>query len=44
VSSNAPVSWLLAFRCLALRYDRTATTITALATIACALICHRRLH
>jgi transposase len=37
------VSWLLAFRRLALRYDRTATTITALATLACALICHRRL-
>jgi transposase len=37
------ISWLLAFRRLALRYDRTATTITALATLACALICHRRL-
>jgi transposase len=37
------VAWLLAFRRLALRYDRTATTITALATLACALICHRRL-
>ena len=37
------VSWLLAFRRLALCYDRTATTVTALATLACALICHRRL-
>jgi len=27
---------------LALRYDRTATTITTLATLACALMCHRR--
>jgi transposase len=37
------ISWLLAFRRLALRYDRTAATITALATLACALICYRRL-
>jgi transposase len=37
------VSWLLAFRRLSLRYDRTARTVTALATLACALICHRRL-
>jgi len=37
------VSWLLAFRRLALSYDRTARTVTALATLACALICHRRL-
>jgi transposase len=37
------VSWLLAFRRLALRHDRTARTVTALATLACALICHRRL-
>ncbi len=37
------ISWLIAFRRLALRYDRTATTVTALATLACALICHRRL-
>jgi transposase len=37
------VAWLLAFRRLALRYDRTATTITALARLAAALICYRRL-
>ncbi len=37
------VAWLLSFRRLALRYDRTATTVTALATLACTLICHRRL-
>jgi transposase len=37
------MSWLLAFRRLALRYDRTATTITALARLACTLICLRRL-
>jgi transposase len=37
------VSWLLAFRRLALRYDRTAATITALARLACTLICLRRL-
>jgi len=42
-SSNAPWAWLLAFRRLALPYDRTARTVTALATLACALICHRRL-
>jgi transposase len=37
------VSWLLAFRRLALRDDRTVRIVTALATLACALICHRRL-
>ncbi len=37
------IAWLLSFRRLALRYDRSAKTITALATLACALICHRRL-
>ena len=37
------VVWLLAYRRLALRYDRTATTITALTKLAAALICYRRL-
>jgi transposase len=37
------VSWLLAFRRLALRYDRTEATITALATLAITVICARRL-
>ena len=37
------VGWLLAFRRLALRYDRTATTITALAALAVTIICARRL-
>jgi transposase len=36
------MSWLLGFRRLALRYDRTESTITALLSLACALICHRR--
>src|SRR5215212_5261148 len=36
------MSWLLDFRRLALRYDRTKSTITALLSLACALICHRR--
>ena len=38
------VGWLLAFRRLALRYDRTATTINALAKFAITVICARRLH
>jgi transposase len=37
------MSWLLGFRRLALRYDRTHTTLRALVSLACALICHRRL-
>jgi transposase len=37
------MSWLLDFRGLALRYDRTVTTVFALLSLACALICHRRL-
>ncbi|MEU7818472.1 IS5 family transposase [Pseudonocardia sp. NPDC049154] len=37
------MSWLLDFRRLALRYDRAEATITALLSLACALICHRRL-
>jgi transposase len=37
------MSWLLGFRRLALRYDRTETTVSALLTLACTLICHRRL-
>lgn len=36
------MAWLLAYRRLALRYDRTATTINALARLAAALICYRR--
>jgi hypothetical protein len=35
--------WLLSYRRLALRYDRTAVTITALARLAITLICARRL-
>jgi transposase len=37
------MAWLLGYRRLALRYDRSEQTITALLTLACALICHRRL-
>jgi transposase len=37
------MSWLLDFRRLALRYDRSETTVCALLSLACALICHRRL-
>lgn len=37
------VGWVLAFKRLALRYDRSATTITALARLATILICARRL-
>ncbi len=37
------IAWLLSFRRLALRYDRSADTISALLTLACTLICHRRL-
>jgi transposase len=37
------IAWLLAFRRLAIRYDRTATTITALATLAVTVIYARRL-
>jgi transposase len=37
------MSWLLDFRRLALRYDRTHSTLRALLSLACALICHRRL-
>jgi transposase len=37
------ISWLLAFRRLAVRYDRSATTITAVATLAITIICARRL-
>ena len=35
--------WLLGYRRLALRYDGTRATLSALLTLACALICHRRL-
>lgn len=37
------MAWLLDFRRLALRYDRTETTVSALLSLACSLICHRRL-
>ena len=37
------LGWLLSYKRLALRYDRTVTTITALARLAITLICARRL-
>jgi transposase len=37
------ISWLLAFRRLAIRYDRSATAITAVATLAITIICARQL-
>jgi transposase len=37
------IGWLLSCKRLALRYGRTATTITALARLAVTLICARRL-
>ncbi len=37
------IGWLLSYKRLALRYDRTAATITALARLAVTLICARRL-
>jgi transposase len=37
------ISWLLSYKRLALRYDRTAATINALARLAITLICARRL-
>jgi transposase len=37
------IAWLLAFRRLAVRYDRSAVTITAVATLAITIICVRRL-
>jgi transposase len=37
------MSWLLSFRRLALRYDRTTATLSALLTLACTLIGRRRL-
>jgi hypothetical protein len=37
------ISWLLAFRRLAIRYHRSAVTITAVATLAVTVICARRL-
>jgi len=36
------ISWLLAFRRLALRYDLSATAITAVVTLAITVICARR--
>ena len=38
------MAWLLGFRRLALRYDRTKLTITAPTTLACTMICYRRLN
>jgi transposase len=37
------LGWLLSYKRLALRYDRTAVTITALARLAVILVCARRL-
>ena len=37
------IGWLLSYKRLALRYDRTALTVTALARLAITLICARRL-
>src|SRR3954449_5328089 len=37
------IGWLLSYKRLALRYDRTAATITALVRLAVTLICARRL-
>ncbi|MFI7583469.1 IS5 family transposase [Kocuria sp. M1N1S27] len=37
------IAWLLAFRRLAVRYDRSTVTITAVATLAITVICARRL-
>ena len=37
------LGWLLSYKRLALRYDRSAATITALARLAVTLICARRL-
>ncbi len=37
------ISWLLSYERLALCYDTSATTITALARLAITLICARRL-
>jgi transposase len=37
------IGWLLSYKSLALRFDRTALTVTALARLAITLICARRL-
>jgi transposase len=37
------MSWLMRYRRLVRRYERTAAHFTAFVTLACALICHRRL-
>jgi transposase len=37
------LGWLLSYKRLALRYDRSAATITALARLAVTLVCARRL-
>jgi len=37
------MSWLMRYRRLVRRYDRVATHFTGFVTLACALICHRRL-
>ena len=36
-----PIAWLLAYRRLAVRYDRQATTVLGLLRLACSLICVR---
>ena len=37
------IGWMLSYKRLALRYDRTALTVTALARLAITIICARRL-
>jgi transposase len=37
------LGWLLSYKRVALRYDRTATPITSLARLAVTLICARQL-
>lgn len=41
-AAEPTISWVLAFRRLAVRYDRSATTITAVATRTITIICARR--
>jgi hypothetical protein len=35
------VSWLLRYKRLGLRYDRSELTMSALLTLACADLCHK---
>lgn len=37
------MAWILSFRRLGLRYERSRTSVEALLMLACALICLRRL-